>query len=136
MKKSFLLAVFLNFVCGVVFICQSSATDNPSAAAAKVVNADAAIKKAQAIAGSSDKVKYLVAQANEFMKTKQYQDVVNATQYVLSKVDPNSADAKRLLAKAKDELAKVTKEKINQTVADPAKSIGDIKNAFGGFGKK
>ncbi len=64
-----------------------------------------AITKAQAMATVKEKVDYLVAQAQAFYNSKDFQNVVDIGQYILSSVDKDSQAAKDLIAKAKNALA-------------------------------
>jgi hypothetical protein len=96
--------------------------------AASTASSGDAIKNSQALQTVSEKVKYLVGQANTFMNSKNYQQAVNVAQYILTNLDKDSADAKSILQKA-TELLKAEAAK----AMDSAKT--DLQNKLGGLGK-
>lgn len=94
-------------------------------APAKAASSQEAIQKSQALQSVKEKTDYLIAQAKAFYGTKQYQDVVNLTQYVIQNVDAASAEAKALLEKAKADMT-----------AEMKKASDQMKQQFSKFGKK
>lgn len=92
---------------------------------AKAGSSQEAIQQSQTLQTVKAKADYLIAQAKAFYGTKQYQDVVNLTNYVIQNVDATSAEAKALLEKAKAQVA-----------AEMKKAAEQVKAQFSGFGKK
>jgi len=86
--------------------------------------AQEAINYAKKIEDVKAKKDYLIAQAQNFYKSEDFQQVVDVAQYVLAYVDKDSAEAKNLLDKAKKEL---------QAAVDGA--VTDVKDKMGSFGK-
>jgi hypothetical protein len=113
MKKAFILGLAICLSCGVLF---------SAGCAKKVGSVSEAIQNSQAFKTVQEKANYLIGQAQAFYNSKQYQDAVNAAQYVLNKLDSNSQQAKDLIEKAKAQL---------QTVAQ--KAMGGMSNKL--FGK-
>jgi len=87
-----------------------------------------AINTAKAMATVEEKVDYLVGQANAFYKSDDFQQAVDVAQYILSKVDSESREAKNLLEKAKSALAAKAQQAVD-------KVAGDVKNKLGSFGQ-
>ncbi len=75
-----------------------------SGCAKKSASASEAIKNSQTMGTVQEKVDYLIAQAKLFYNSKQYQDAVQAAQYVLNNIDRNSQAAKDMVEKATTQL--------------------------------
>jgi outer membrane PBP1 activator LpoA protein len=90
----------------------------------KAASSDQAIANTQSMKTVQEKAYYLVAQANTFYKSKEFQQAIDAAQYVLSNLDKNSQQAKSLIEKAKAELTKLGQQKLDQ-----------LKGKISGFGK-
>lgn len=78
------------------------------------------IKTSETMPTVKAKVDYLVGQANAFYNSKEYQQVADIANYILSKVDQNSQDARSLLEKAKTALSAAAKN----AVSDVTKGLG------------
>ncbi|MDD5464950.1 MAG: hypothetical protein PHP73_01205 [Candidatus Omnitrophica bacterium] len=78
------------------------------------------IKTAETMPTVKAKVDYLIGQANAFYNSKEYQQVVDIANYILSKVDRNSQDARSLLEKAKTALSAAAKN----AASDVTKGLG------------
>lgn len=102
---------------------------------AKTANSSQAIEQAKTMKTVDEQVKFLVAEANAFIGSKQYQDAVNAAQYILASLDKNSQEAKGILEKATAELTQVAQEKVAQAQATANKAMDDMKTKLGTIGK-
>ena len=71
----------------------------------KAETSQEAIKNAQTMKDAPQKEKYLMQQAELFLKQKNFQEAINLSQYVLWNVDANSQDAKTMLRKSQDAMA-------------------------------
>ena len=83
-----------------------------------------AIEAAKSLETVKEQADYLIAQAKAFYGSKQFQDAIDAAQYVLRYLDKDSQAASDLIQKAKDALTKQA-----QSVVD------DAKKKLEGFGK-
>jgi hypothetical protein len=90
--------------------------------AKKEVSAQAAIEAAKTMQTLKEKADYLIAQANAFYSSKQFQDAVVASQYVLQYLDKESQAAKDLLQKAKAALT----AQAQKAVSGMQKKITDL----------
>ncbi len=108
----------------VVIACLAVSLSLAGCAPAKAASSQEAIQKSQTMETVKQKTDYLVTQAKAFYNTKQYQDVVTLTQYVVQKIDATSQEAKALLEKAKTEM-----------MADMKKAAEEMKKKFSGAGK-
>ena len=70
----------------------------------KAATAIEAIKHSEAMQSDRDKVNYLIGQANNFYNAKQFQPVIDVTQYILKSLDANSSPARSLFEKAEQGL--------------------------------
>ena len=66
-----------------------------------------------ALEDKSEKVKYLLHYAREFMKEEKYKDAKELAEYVLDTLDKNSAEAKELLQDVKKKIEENTMPKVN-----------------------
>lgn len=64
-----------------------------------------AIQHAQTLKTVEQQAEYLMSQAQAFVNSKDYQEAIKTSQYVLSSVDTRSQAATDLLAQAKAKLA-------------------------------
>jgi len=92
--------------------------------AKKAESSRAAIDEAKAMETTKEKVDYLVGQAKSFYSSDQFQDVIDIAQYVLTYLDKDSAAAKDLITKAKEQLQ-----------AKAQGILDDAKKSFAGFGE-
>ena len=111
--------------CAVLAVCLAVSLCVAGCAPAKASSSQEAIQKSQSMETVKQKTDYLVSQAKAFYNTKQFQDVVTLTQYVMQKVDATSQEAKALLEKAKTEMT-----------AEMKKAAEEMKKQFSGVGKK
>jgi hypothetical protein len=95
MKKAFFLGLA---------ICLSGGMLLSAGCTKKSSSSNEAIQNSQALKTVQEKANYLIGQARAFYNSKQYQDAVNAAQYVLNKLDSNSQQAKDLIEKANVQL--------------------------------
>lgn len=116
MKKALTIAVL---------ICIAAMFTVTGCAPAKAGSSQEAIQQSQTLQTVKAKTDYLITQAKAFYGTKQYQDVVSLTQYVIDNVDATSQEAKALLEKAKSEVS-----------AEMKKAAAQVKAQFAGMGKK
>jgi len=115
MRKIPVLLLVLSLVFGVSMISCGPKRANSS---------KDAITIAKAIENVKEKSDYLVSQANAFYNSKEFQQAIDISQYVLRYVDKNSQETKNILEKAKEALAK----QLQEIAADAKKKIS-------GFGK-
>lgn len=92
--------------------------------AQKEASSSAAIQKSEAMAAVQDKVNYLIGQAKAFYNSKDFKEAINVAQYVLSRLDQNSQEAKNLLEKARGQLEAAAK-----------KAASEVTGAFKGLGQ-
>lgn len=88
----------------------------------KASSTQEAIDVANAIDTIEQKVTYLLGQARAFYNSKEYKQTIEIGQYVLSKIDPNSQEAKDLIEKAKSQLAAA----VDSAAAGVKKSISSF----------
>ncbi|MFH1622183.1 MAG: hypothetical protein ABIA97_03585 [Candidatus Omnitrophota bacterium] len=72
------------------------------------------IDQFKALTTTGEKTSFLLAKANELYNSEQFQKAVDAAQYVLQYLDPDSQEAKDLLAMAKDALVAATSDKLEE----------------------
>ncbi|UCG35439.1 MAG: hypothetical protein JSW17_01165 [Candidatus Omnitrophota bacterium] len=75
----------------------------------KEESSQAAITAAKAMETAREKVDYLIGQAKAFYNSKDFQETIDITQYILRYLDRDSQAAKALLEKAKDALTSAAK---------------------------
>lgn len=114
-----------NVIAVAVMVCLAVSLSLAGCAPEKAASSQEAIQKSQAMDTTKQKADYLISQAKAFYNTKQYQDVVTLTQYVVQKIDATSQEAKTLLEKAKTEM-----------MADMKKAAEEMKKQFSGAAKK
>lgn len=90
----------------------------------KAASSQEAISNTRSMQTLQEKVDYLVAQAKAFYNSKDYQQAVDISQYILARLDNTSAQAKDILAKAKEQLK-----------AAVDKASAGVKNKINVFGK-
>ncbi len=76
------------------------------------------------LAGTGEKVSFLLAKANEFYSSEQFQKAVDAAQYVLQYLDADSQEAKDLLTKAKDAIAQAAAAKVDEAKTGISETLG------------
>ena len=111
---------FLNLFIAAVLIAAVAgcAQQKPSASSQE------AIQQSKEMKTVDEQVKYLVNQANSFINSQQFDQAIQTAKYILANLDQNSVEAKSILEKATAQL----KEAANKT-------MGDVKNKLGSFGK-
>ncbi len=87
-------------------------------------SAKAAIAQAQTIPVLKDKIDFLAAQAQGFLGQKNYQEAVNVAQFILTKLDANSIQAKSVMDQAKSQIAQAAQG-----------AMGNMMGKLGAFGK-
>jgi len=90
----------------------------------KAATAQEAIQNVKSIEDVEAQVKYLVGQANAFVSSKEFDQAIQAAQYILSNLDQNSAQAKSIIEMAKEKMA-----------AEAQKAMDDVKSKIAGFGQ-
>ena len=105
MRKLAILALAFCLSCGLVLL---------GCTANKTASSNEAIEVSKTMQTVQQKVDYLVGQAKAFYGSKQFQEAVNISQYVLAYLDKNSLEAKNLLEKAKSELAALAQQKAQE----------------------
>jgi 3',5'-cyclic AMP phosphodiesterase CpdA len=120
-RNSLVLAIILGLV---VIGIGYAETENVSMtettteeAAVEATPVEAAIAEADMLITTPEKVSYLLEKANAFYTSEQFQEAVDVAQYVLDSLDAESQEAKDLVAKAKEALAGMVTEKIEDTAA-------------------
>ena len=83
-----------------------------------------AITVAKALETAQEKTDYLVSQAKAFYSSKEFQQTIDVAQYILRYLDSDSAVAKDLLSKAKEQLT-----------AAAQGAVDEAKKGFADFGK-
>lgn len=116
MRKILLLLFVLGLFSGLVF--------SGCAQQQKAESSKEAIEIAKTMETVEQKADYLINQARAFYNSKEFQEAVNAAQYVLRYLDKDSQAAKDLLGKAKEALSSAAK-----AAAD------DVKKKLPGFGQ-
>ncbi|MFC1479842.1 tetratricopeptide repeat protein [Candidatus Omnitrophota bacterium] len=71
----------------------------------KVGTSQEAIKVSQTMGSAEKKTNYLMAQAQAFFKSKDFQEAINLSQYVLWNLDSDSTEAKKMIRTAQDAMA-------------------------------
>ncbi|MFH0826792.1 MAG: hypothetical protein V1923_02730 [Candidatus Omnitrophota bacterium] len=108
MKKALLLGIVM---------CLSFGMLLNAGCTKKSGSASEAIQNSQALQTIQEKVNYLIQQAEAFYNSKEFQQVIETAQHVLSNLDKDSQRAKDLIEKAKAQLQ-----------AAAQKAVGDISN--------
>jgi hypothetical protein len=108
MKKALLL---------VVIVCLSYGMLLNAGCTKKLASVSEAIQNSQALKTVQEQANYLISQAQAFYNSKEFQQAIQAAQYVLSNLDKNSQAAKDLIEKAKAQLQ-----------AAAQKAVGDVKS--------
>lgn len=101
MKKNYIIFVSLLLLAGFAVA---------GCAQKKAESGSAAIEFSKTLESTKAKADYLLAQAQSFYNSKEFQDAVSVAQHVLSSVDKDSTKAKELLEKAKTEMAEAAKK--------------------------
>lgn len=83
-----------------------------------------AIDLSKAKATVEAQAQYLVAQANGFINSDQFDEAIKTARYVLSNLDSNSTAAQDIIAKAQAELKKIADQKLQE-----------VKEKLGSFGQ-
>jgi hypothetical protein len=86
----------------------------------KAENSRMAIEQSQTMKTVEEQKKYLVSQANAFVKSQDYNEAINTAKYIISNLDKESREAKEIVEKATAELKKVAEQK-----------AADLKNMIG-----
>ena len=94
----------------------------------KATSSKEAMQTAKSMETVDQKADYLIKQAKAFYNSKEFQQAVDITQYILRYVDKDSQEAKNLLEKAKEALVAKAKEAAGGAVED-------VKKKLPGFGQ-
>ena len=81
--------------------------------AKKAASGSAAIESTKTMNTLDEKVTYLVGQTKAFISSKEYNDAMATARYVLTNLDKNSAEAKKLLDTARKELEAQAKKSVD-----------------------
>lgn len=90
----------------------------------KAASSKEAIDTAKSMETVEQKADYLIKQAKASYNSKEFQEAVDISQYILRYVDKDSQEAKNLLEKAKEALAQAVKG-----------AVEDVKKTLPGFGQ-
>ena len=107
----------------VLCVCAVAVAFISGCGAKKEESSKAAIEKSKSLATVEEQVNYLESQANAFYKSKEYQEAINITQYVINNLDKEANDAKELLEKSTEGLKKDA-ENVAKDVTNKIKNIG------------
>jgi len=113
MKKALLFVIVIGLSLGVFL---------NAGCTKKAASVSEAIQNSRALKTVQEQANYLVSQAQAFYNSKEFQQAIQAAQYVLGNLDKNSQAAKDLIEKAKAQLQ-----------AAAQKAVVDAKNKL--FGK-
>lgn len=69
-------------------------------------NSGNVIESAKRITGKEAKINYLISEGEKFIASEQFQDAINTAEYILSNLDKGNPQAKDLINRAKESLAK------------------------------
>lgn len=106
MKKLFTLLVAIFLGCSLIL---TGCGEN------KTGSSQEAIDYAKTLATVQEQTTYLVGQAKAFYNSKEFQNAVDTTQYVLRYLDKDNPQAEQLLAKAKESITAQLKLKAEET---------------------
>jgi len=67
----------------------------------KSANSNDAVQQSKQLKSTEEQVKFLISEANAFINSEKIDEAVKTSQYILSKLDSNSSEAKSILEKAK-----------------------------------
>jgi len=90
----------------------------------KTQSSGEAIELSKAKATVEEQAKFLIAQANGFISSDNFDEAIKTAKYVLSNLDSNSIAAKDIIEKAKVELKKLAEQKMQ-----------DVKGKLGSLGQ-
>jgi len=105
-------------------VCLAVSFATVGCGAKKAETSRAAIDEAKVMETTQEKVDYLVTQAKSFYNSDDFQGVIDIAQYILTYLDKDSAVAKDLITKAKEQLQ-----------AKAQGMLDEAKKSFDGFGK-
>lgn len=77
----------------------------------------------------------LIAQAQQFMIEKKYQEAISAAQEVLAKYDPNSTIAQNIITQAQEAISQMASEAKDNVQAQATTAVDNVKGALGSYGK-
>ena len=89
----------------------------------KAENSQQAIEQSKTMKNTDEQIRYLADQAQAFLNSKEYSEAMNAAQYILTNLDAKSEKAKDVLAKAMDDMKKVTAENV-EDMKNKMKKLG------------
>ncbi len=119
MKRRHLLWILPIFA----FAAAAGCSQKPQSA-----DAGEAIQKAKTFQTTEEKVQYLAREARAFLSSERFDDAVKTAQYILSKVDGSSQEARSILDEAKAKLAAMAQKKAEELK-------GKVKNTLGSLGQ-
>jgi hypothetical protein len=88
----------------------------------KSASSQEAIEAAKSMETVEEKVSFLMAEANAFYSSKEFQQAIDIAQHVLRYLDSDSQEAKNLIEKAKQALT----EAAQGAVDDVTSKLGDL----------
>ncbi|MFA5355927.1 MAG: tetratricopeptide repeat protein [Candidatus Omnitrophota bacterium] len=112
MKKILFLGIIVCLGCG-MFLATGCAK--------KAASASEAIQNSKTLKTVQEQADYLISQAQAFYNSKEFQQAIQAAQYVLANLDKNSQPAKDLIEKAKAQLQAIAQQ-----------TVGDVKSKIFG----
>ncbi|MCA9399932.1 MAG: hypothetical protein KC618_09285 [Candidatus Omnitrophica bacterium] len=116
----------------------SKAADNLQAKTEKAMKemdekVDQMAEEAQKLQAMKDEVMALIEEAKKLLSSENYEDAIAKAKEVL-KLDANSAEAKNIIQKAQDALAKMAEEKAAELKEGADQAVSDMKEKLGSFG--
>ncbi len=100
-----------------------------SGCAQKAETPSAAIETSKTYKTIPEQADYINNQANDFLKSQEYNQALELAQYVLVNLDKNSSQAHAIVEKAKTELQKAAGQMVNEA-KDTMNSLGSQLNSF------
>jgi fumarylacetoacetate (FAA) hydrolase family protein len=113
--------LLLTLTAGIILAFAAGCSQPPKAATAQD-----AIQQSEAKQTPQEKVDYLVSQANAFVNGKQFEEGIAVAQHILQKLDANSQEAKSIVERATEELAKVANQKVAEVKTDITNKINAL----------
>jgi len=101
----------------------------------RAANSGEAIEQAQAKATVEEQIDYLISQGNAFVNSKEFDEAISVSKYILSKLDKNSEAAKSIVETAKLEIKKLAEQEIDEVKAEVNKKLDGLKGKIGSLGQ-
>ena len=106
-----------------------------SACSQRAATSQEAIELSKAKQSVEEQVDFLIGEANAFVNSQKFDEAINTAKYVLAELDKNSQEAQSIIEKAKAELERLAREKMDEAKAEANKAIDDVKGKISSFGK-